>query len=143
VKLLRSLPLLLALMIAGCETLDNGDRSILRQHHVSRAVYDKMLHNEQLELPDIIELSKRGLPDPFIIHYLKSTYSVYQLTSGDVATLTRAGVSRGVVDYMLATPSLYGPRAYPYWYAGEPYGLYPYSNPPPVIIVSPHACHHW
>jgi len=142
-KWLRFLPILLVLGLGGCETLDTGDRSILRQHQVSDAVYDKMLHNERLELPDITELSRKGLPDPFILRYLRSTYATYQLTTADVSRLTRAGVSRGVIDYLLATPSMYGPQPYPYGPAAYAYGPYPYYDYPPVILVNPRPYHRW
>ena len=141
-KWIRFLPVLFVLILAGCETLDRGDQSILRQHRVSNTVYDKMLHNERLALPDIVELSRKGLPDPFILRYLRSTYAVYQLTTADVSQLTRAGVSRGVIDYLLATPSMYSPQAYPYGPAVYPYGPSPYFyDYPPVVIVNPRPWH--
>lgn len=144
-KWLSLLPVCLLLMLGGCASLDPGDRAILAQHHVSPAVVDKMQHNEELSQGDVVELSKRGLPDPFIIRYMKSTYAVYQLTSSDVAYLVRAGVSRGVVDYMLATPSYYGPPRGPYWYDTYPYGPYPLYDYPPVIVTRPyyHPWRHW
>jgi len=146
-KTLRALQVLLILALVfgqtGCETLDPRDHALLEQHHVSGAVVDKMLHNERLELADITELSKRRVPDPFILNYLRSTYATYQLTSSDVSDLAKSGVSRPVIDYLMATPAMYGPPQYPYEYPGYPYGFYPYDYPPTVVVVNPHYYHHW
>jgi hypothetical protein len=148
-KALRILPLLLVLGamlgLTGCETLDQRDQSLLQQHHVSAPVYNRMLHKEQLALPDITELSKRGLPEPFILNYLKSTYGVYTLNSSDVTQLARDGVSKAIIDYLLSTPTLYGPQRYPYDYPGFGLGPYPYYDygPPPVVFVPYHASPHF
>ena len=148
-KSLRFLPLLVAagvaFALAGCETLSQRDQSLLAQHHVPAPVVDKMLHNGQLALPDITELSRRGLPDRFILNYLKSTYAVYTLNSSDVTQLIHDGVSRPVVDYLLSTPALYGPQRYPYPYdyPGFGYGPYPYYDyGTPVVILPNHAFPH-
>jgi len=145
-KFLRILPVFLALALGftGCVALDRHDQSLLEQHHVPGALIDRMMRGERLELPDIVVLSKRQLPDPFILDYLRSTYAVYQLASSDVLDLTRAGVGKVVIDYLLATPSMYGPPRYPYGYYPGFYGPYPYYNyPPPLIIGNPHFHHHW
>lgn len=138
---------IIATVLSGCATLDRADLSMLEQHHVSPTVYDKMAHDERLDLPDIIELSKRKVPDSFTLRYLRSTYAVYQLDSEDVLHLRRAGVSREIIDYLLSTPSKYGVRSYPYPYPGYPYDPYYYPYPyyydyPPVIIERPYR-HHW
>jgi hypothetical protein len=147
-KGLRILPWLLGLglvfTLAGCETLDQRDQSLLLQHHVSTPVYNRMLHNEQLTLPDITELSKRGLPEPFILNYLRSTYAVYTLNSSDVTRLAHDGVSKAIIDYLLSTPTLYGPQRYPYDYPGFGLGPYPYYDyGTPVVFVPYHAFPHF
>jgi hypothetical protein len=128
-KRLLLLPALLALVLAGCETLNQADREMLYRHHVSEVVSDKMVHGEPLAVADFIELSKRGVPDGFVIRYLRSTYAVYNLTTAQVLRLRRGGVSDDVIDYLLQTPRMFGPRYYPYdpYFGIGPY--YPYYYP--------------
>jgi hypothetical protein len=73
----RFLPLLVAsaLVLAGCATLNDRDRFVLQQHGVAGSVYAKMLHHEPLSLDDIIYLSQRSIPGPYIVHYLRPTYA--------------------------------------------------------------------
>jgi hypothetical protein len=97
-----------------------------------------MLHQEPVDLADIVELSHGGLPPPFIIHYLRDTYFVYHLQTEDVLQLRKAGVSKDVIDYLLATPAMYapgvpplypyGPYDYGYGYYGAPVYPYPYGR---------------
>ena len=132
------------LAFSGCATLNPYDRGLLVQHHVSNSLYQRMLHGEPLALEDVIELSRRQLPAGFIIHYLSSTRSAYHLSSGDVARLRKAGVSKEVVDYLLDTPALYAPR--PYYYPYPPYYPYdPYYYGGSSVIVGGGYWHrhHW
>jgi len=62
------------LSVAGCSTLTPRDRRILLSHEVSQSLYQKMEHHEPLTLSEIVELSHRGVPGPFIVHYLRPTY---------------------------------------------------------------------
>jgi hypothetical protein len=142
----------LTLVLCGCATLNQGDRMILQQHNVSPALYDRMAHGVPLAVPDMIELTKKGLPASFIIHYLRSTEASYLLTSKDVSELKKGGVSLDVINYLLATPSIYGPRRYPYYpppYYSSPYPPpYPYDpyyyGYPQAFISGPyHHWHHW
>lgn len=84
-----------------------------------------------LEMADIIELTRRGLPPDFILRYLRSTGRVYSLSSLDVVKLRDAGVRPAVIDYMLSTPRLYAVRYVDPWWGYEPY--YYYHRP--IIVV--------
>lgn len=133
-KRLQIAALFCALALCSCATLHERDRGLLQQHGVGGALYDRMIHEEPISVADIVELSHRGLPVPFILHYLQSTYYVYNLTSDDVVHLKRAGVAREVIDYLLSTPGRYAPNAWypfdsPYYYSpyAYPYGPYPYG----------------
>jgi hypothetical protein len=113
--------LTLTLALAGCTTLNHRDVAFLESHGVkSGPVYEKMMHHEPLTLDDIIELSHRGVPGPFIVHYLRPTYAVYNLSSGDVARLRQAMVPEGVIRYLAATPGMYSPNSVPLWYRNYP-----------------------
>jgi hypothetical protein len=81
-----------------------------------------MMHHEPLTLDDIIELSRKGIPGPFIVHYLRPTYSTYQLSPGDAMRLRQSGVSEGVIRYLSDTQALYGPT----WYDDDPHFYDPY-----------------
>ena len=115
-KLLRFATVLGLVCLAGCTTLPERDRLALDAHHVSAPVYQRMLRREPLSLDEIVELSNRHLPTTFILRYLNSTYFVYRLSSADVNWLQKSKVDRSIIDYMLATPSIYAPVAYSYPY---------------------------
>ena len=136
---MRSLYLIATVALAlftGCTTLHEGDRYLLQDHHVSPALYDRMLHGEPLSLPDIVELSQKQVPPPFIVHYVWKTYAVYHLSGSDISYLHKAGVSQQVIDYLLASGPMFAPRPYPYYPAPyyAPYPYYPYGYGPTVII---------
>lgn len=124
--------------LSGCATLDHDDRLVLAEHNVSPPLYEKMKHGEPLAVPDIIELWSKGLPGPFIIRYVRETEASYRLTVDDVSELKEAGVSPDVINYLLATPPVYGPAVYPYP-APFPYDPYYYSDP----FGPYHHFHHW
>jgi hypothetical protein len=133
-KLLPVIAAACALGLGACASLPHRDRSFLQQHAVGGPLYEKMLHQEPLELADIVDLSRRGLPPPFVIHYLRGTYFVYNLKTEDVLELRRAGVAREVIDYLLATPGLYAPGIAPlYPYGPYDYGYGYYYGPPPYF----------
>jgi len=118
--------LTLTFAFSGCTTLSTRDRNLLQDHGVSAAVYNKMSHHEPLTLDDIIELSHRGVPGAFIVHYLQPTYVVYKLSPDDATRLRQQGVAEGVMRYLLATPAMYSPRNAPLWYEDDPHFHDPY-----------------
>ena len=127
-----------ALFLAGCATLSDPERNVLRQHRVSAQLYAKMEHRERISLPDVMELSEKRVPPPFILSYLRSTYAVYRLTSDDVIVLRNAGVNRQVIDYLLATPTIFAPSYDPWWYADDLY----WWDYPTVFVSHGHHSHH-
>ncbi|MDR3405616.1 MAG: hypothetical protein P4L99_24180 [Chthoniobacter sp.] len=118
--------LTLTLALTGCATLSHRDRDLLQDHGVSSAVYEKMSHHEPITLDDIIELSHRGVPGPFIVHYLRPTYVVYKLTPADTDRLRQQGVAEGVIRYLAATPAMFSPGSVPAWVDDAPYPEAPY-----------------
>lgn len=136
---MKSLPIAACLCLAllsGCATLSDADRAALQQHRVPPPLQERMNHRESLELADVTELSRRGVPPDFIMRYLRSTGRVYSLSSLDVVKLRDAGVRPGVIDYMMSTPALYAPRYADPWYGYGYYGYDPhyYYNRPVVIV---------
>jgi hypothetical protein len=126
IKLCRGLLLVMALVavdlygLAGCVALNSRDRAFLGSHDISAALYTKMSRHEPLTLDDIIELSHKKVPGPFIVHYLRPTYYVYKLKFSDVSQLRSAGVDEGVIRYLLSTPGMYSPASAPVWYDDNP-----------------------
>jgi len=118
-------------LLAGCATLHEGDRYLLQEHHVSPVVYNRMLHGERLSLSNIIELSQKQVPPQLIVHYIWKSYAVYHLSETDVSNLRKAGVSKEVIDFLLASGPMYAPRPYPYY---GPYPYYPYGYGYPTVI---------
>ena len=118
--------LTLTLALTGCATLNHRDRNFLESHGVTGPVYEKMMHHEPLTLDDIMELTRKGVPGPFIVHYLRPTYYVYKLSSGDAMRLRQAKVDEGVIRYLYATPAMYSPGSVPAWVDDSPYPEKPY-----------------
>ena len=137
-KRILLLPVVAALaLLTGCATLNQNDRALLQQHKVSPALYTRMTHEEPLTLTDIMELSRCGLSPDFIIYYVSSNRIAYRLSSSDVSTLKKAGVDKRVIDYLLATRSMYAPSPYyygPRYYYGPSY-YPPYPYPYPGVVV--------
>jgi len=131
-KRIRFLPLvLIALLLAGCETVNRQDRAVLRAHAVPQDVYDRMVYGDPLSPDDVIALSQRGIPSSLILHYMYETDSTYHLRKADVKRLRAAGVREEVISYMQSTAPPYGrgvyAGAYPYPYPPDPY-IYGYPN---------------
>jgi len=129
-------------LLAGCATLNQNDQALLQQHHVSPALYSRMVHEDPLALSDIVELTQRQLSPDFIVYYLSSTRAAYRLSQRDISNLRKAGVSKQVIDYLLSTPARYAPAPYYYpavnYYYGPGYyggpGYYPGYAYPRVYI---------
>jgi hypothetical protein len=84
-----------------------------------------MLHHGPLTLDDIVSLSQKGVPGRYIVHYLRPTYAVYNLSAGDVLRLRQAGVREGVIRYLSSTPGMFSPGSVPLIYQDYP----PYYDP--------------
>src|SRR5271163_3247051 len=120
-RLSRLLILLVPLLLTACGLSDQqkADYARVQESGVSSAVYDKMVHGDDLSLYDIKALTRAHVSDGVILRYLRDHGTVYFLNSDDVTGLRKAGVSQSIVDYMLQTPGSYGPGPDiyigPYW----------------------------
>ena len=134
-KLSRLFLLLVPLLLTACGLSEQqkADYASVQRSGVSSAVYDKMVHGDDLSLYDIKALARAGVSDGVTLRYLRNSGTTYYLNSDDVAGLRKAGVSQSIVDYMLRTPSTNVPVVVgvgvgygPYW--GDPFwGPYPYG----------------
>ena len=65
---------------------------------------EKIDDRNQLSIQDIKTMTNAGVTDDKIISIIRSTGSVFYLSSSDVRNLRSSGVSKRVIDYMLQTP---------------------------------------
>ncbi|MDB6172595.1 MAG: hypothetical protein JWL59_1906 [Chthoniobacteraceae bacterium] len=100
-KTVSTLSLAAALFLSACATVPNSERVTLLQRRVSPELYHKVISQKPLSEADVIELSRRGLPNSSIIYYIYITKSYYSLTRADVRRLERKGVSGDVVSFMV------------------------------------------
>jgi len=137
-----------ALGFTGCATFTPAELGQIRQRGVSPTVVNKMEDGRVLHPGDVIELTRRGVPDRFIIRQLDDAGVDYVLNRNDFRRLQDARVSRPVIEALVAASddfaSRYAPAgrvhaygAYPYSYGYGPYyGGDPYFYPYPVGGVS-------
>ena len=146
-RLFRVFAIILPFFLVACGLTDQQKADYAQVHRsgVSSAIYDKMVHGDDLSLYDIKALSRAGVSDGVTIRYLRNQHTVYYLSSEDVTGLRKAGVSQSIVDYMLQTPQGYGPG--PEVGIGVGYGPYPYWGGPywggPCWGPGYYPYHHW
>jgi hypothetical protein len=126
-KFARLLLLLVPLLLTACGLSEQqkADYASVQRSGVNSAVYDKMVHGDNLSLYDLKALSRAGVSDAVILRYLRNQGTTYFLSSDDVTSLRKAGVSQSVVDYMLQSSRQYG-----YGYGSGPYGYPGYGYDP-------------
>jgi hypothetical protein len=111
-------------------------REDIETNGVPPVLKKKMLDGEVLTLADIEDLARYKVSEGTILKYLQATGAIYVLRTEDVNRLQQAGVSKGVIDYMLSTvnqrPVQVVKRYYryynydPWYYPSYPYYSYPY-----------------
>jgi hypothetical protein len=116
--------LLLATGLVGCATFSDQEIGQMRHRGVSSAVIGKMQEGHVLTPPDIVELTRRGVPDELIIRQIDDAGVDYMLTRNDFKDLQRAHVSRAVVDAVVAASEDFASQSRPH----AAYDVYPYSN---------------
>lgn len=120
-RLVLLLLLLAAAFLSGCVT-----------YHAASPPAPAASLARPLSVPEIREMSTRGVSDATILAALRASRAVYQLSAQDIAALQEAGVSPAVIDYLLKTPEPFKTeppriRTYhyypppPYWYWHEPF----------------------
>lgn len=82
-------------------SLGDTDRAALESE--SPQTLAKIDQKEPLTVNDIKKMSKIGLSDQIIISQIEATGSVFYLSTADIIDLKSAGVSQGVIDYMIKT----------------------------------------
>ena len=118
----------LALTACGLSDQQKADYSRVEQGGVSPAIYDKMVHGDDLSISDVVALSHARVNDGVIIRYMRDQNTSYYLTPPDFQYLQKNGVSQSVIDYMAQTAPGYG------YGPGYPYGP-GYYGPGPVVPI--------
>lgn len=90
-----------SLLLAGCANFSPTELAEVRQHSVPPAIVGKMEHGHVLTLNEVVELTRRGVPDRLIIRQIDNTGLDYTLSKDDVARLRKAGVAPAVIDALL------------------------------------------
>jgi len=130
-RLLPATLLSLGLVLTGCATFDKTELGIIRGSGVSGRVYNKMQDSRPLRPEDVIELTRRHVPERYIVRQIEDVGVDYALSREDFKRLQNANVSRGVVDALIAASAEFSERHAPsrhHVYFGDPF-YYPYSYP--------------
>jgi hypothetical protein len=147
-------PLLaLCFLLAGCglSSQQKADLTSVQSSGISPAIYDKMVHGDDLSISDVCELERAHVDEGVILRYIRNRDTIYVLSSRDTSRLKSAGASQSLVDYMDQTTAAhaaayptttivtyapygpigyYGPSASSFW-GPQYYGAYdPFYGPP-------------
>lgn len=120
----NSLFAILGFLLVGCSlTVRHVDYSEhLAAYDVDGHLVEKMKIRRALGLADIQHLAEKGVPDSLIIGYLKQegmAFAPHQLKPEQVRMLADAGVSKEVIDYILAMAAAINPAGayqFHYWH---------------------------
>jgi hypothetical protein len=110
----RRWPLLvlpLTLVLAACAPTEQqrADDAAVMNSGVSPAIYDKMLHEDDLSISDIVALSQAHVNDGIIIRYIRDQDTTYIIGRRDIQYMQNNGVSQSVIDFMVQTNQGGGP----------------------------------
>lgn len=96
-------------------------------------------HPRPVKVPDVVEMSKSGIPAAEIIAKMRASGAVYRMQASQLVELKARGVASEVIDYMQQTylDAVKRDASYEewrhwsqyddYWYGGVPYG-WPYER---------------
>lgn len=116
-SLLFILAATLGLLSSGCATAARRNTALVAaQYGTDVFVLDKLERGARLSFADLEELGRRGVPENAILAHLNRRDDAYRLTTTQVVRLREAGVSDGVIDYLLASRERRTYPAYGYTY---------------------------
>jgi hypothetical protein len=82
---------------------DEEQEARLRQQYPD--TYTRAQQGAPLSLADIKALYRAGIKDDIIVAQISNSHTVYHLSANDIIDLHDAGVSQGVIDFMINTAS--------------------------------------
>ena len=91
-----------SLLHAGCANFSSTELAQIRQRGVQPAIVAKLERGHPLKPAEVIELSRRSVPDALIIRQIDDTGLDYILAKNDVVSLRAARVSPPVIDALMA-----------------------------------------
>lgn len=83
--------------------LDQRQENQLRTGHADTV--DRIEQGQPLTLSDVKALSNSRVSDNLIISQIRNSLTVYHLSPNEILDLKNSGVSEGVIDAMINTPS--------------------------------------
>src|SRR5262249_3027872 len=100
---------------------------------------------QTLGVTDVVQMAQSHVSDEVIISQIRSTGSVFRLSSNDTIWLKQQGVSDVVIQEMLATANrparqVYAPAPV---YVSRPVYVVEPAPPPPVSFGFGYSYHHW
>ena len=119
----------IGVLSSGCATAARRNTALVAaQYGTDVFVLDKLERGARLSFVDLEELGRRGVPENVILAHLNRRDDAYRLTTAQVVRLREAGVSDGVIDYLLASRERRIYPAYVYGYGrhdafGHHYGF--------------------
>jgi len=132
---MKSSPLLAmlfaGLLLTGCATFTDAELGVIQRSGVSPRLITKMEDGRVLTPEDLIELTRRRVPDPYLLRQIDDVGVDYVLSAADFKKLQQARVSPAVVDALVMASAEFASRyAAPRYelYAGDPL-LDPYPYP--------------
>jgi hypothetical protein len=97
----------LAAVFAGCSTFNQAELMQIQSRGVRPELVTRLQHNRPLTPPEVITLSRRGVPDPWILRYLHANGVDILVTPADMRAMRRAGVSVPVCDAVYAESAIF------------------------------------
>jgi outer membrane lipoprotein SlyB len=85
-------------------SMDEQERTRLQAQ--APQTYARIDEGQPLGLADIKAMASAGIGDDVIINQIRATHSAYHLSASDIIDLHNAGVSQGVLDYMINTANV-------------------------------------
>jgi len=82
---------------------DEEQEARLRQQYPD--TYARTQQGAPLSLADVKALCRAGITDDTIVAQISNSHTVYHLSANDIIDLHDAGVSQGVIDFMINTAS--------------------------------------
>jgi outer membrane lipoprotein SlyB len=87
-------------------SIDQDQQERLREQ--APQTYVRVDQGQPLGVADVKALAKAGISDDIIINQIRSSRTVYHLSTVDIIDLRDSGVSDKVVNFMINTPSVIG-----------------------------------
>ena len=72
-----------SLLLTGCANFSKTELAEVRQHNVPPAIVGKFEQGHVLTLAEVVELTRRGVPDRLIIRQIDNTGLDYTLAKDD------------------------------------------------------------